>query len=169
MMDDNEQCREVYARFGLAVYMANVLEHGLVNLVVISKKAQGQIPTRSDCDAVFEKHFAQTMGTLLREASLHATISTELQATLDHALKRRNFLCHRFFYERAIEFMATAGRDAMIAELIGDAQLFEGADLMLGKVLEPVRLKIGLTDSVLLEEYAKLMANASESDAAGTA
>jgi len=33
--DKNEEVKEVYARFGLAVYCAQVLEHGLVNALVI--------------------------------------------------------------------------------------------------------------------------------------
>jgi hypothetical protein len=31
------QTREVYARYGLAMYKAQVLEHGMVNAVIISR------------------------------------------------------------------------------------------------------------------------------------
>jgi len=33
--DEDEHVKEVYARFGLAVYYAQVLEHGLVNALVV--------------------------------------------------------------------------------------------------------------------------------------
>ena len=36
MDDDNYHTREVYANFGLAVYHAQVLEHGVVNLLTFA-------------------------------------------------------------------------------------------------------------------------------------
>ena len=37
MDNEDEHTKEVYARFGLAVYYAQVLEHGLVNALTISR------------------------------------------------------------------------------------------------------------------------------------
>ena len=37
MDDGNYHTREVYAHFGLAVYQAQVLEHGVVNLLTLAK------------------------------------------------------------------------------------------------------------------------------------
>jgi hypothetical protein len=36
-MDQGDQIRDTYAHFGLAMYMAQVLEHGLVNAMVIAR------------------------------------------------------------------------------------------------------------------------------------
>jgi len=33
-MEDGEHIKEVYAHFGLAIYLAQVLEHGIVNALV---------------------------------------------------------------------------------------------------------------------------------------
>lgn len=50
--DEDEHVKEVYARFGLAVYFAQVLEHGLVNALVIlfllPRKLQQILVERSD-------------------------------------------------------------------------------------------------------------------------
>lgn len=37
MDDENYHTREVYANFGLAIYCAQVLKHGVVNLLTLAK------------------------------------------------------------------------------------------------------------------------------------
>jgi hypothetical protein len=70
--DEDEQIKEVYARFGLAVYYAQVLEHGIATALLVL----GLIPTRrhlapsvedwaKEVDAFMDRHFEDTMGRLI--------------------------------------------------------------------------------------------------------
>jgi len=74
-LDDGDRQREVYARFGLAVYMAQVFEHGLVNLVVFVERLAGKISTADDWDDRFEALVRNTMGGLVMW-SVNACTST---------------------------------------------------------------------------------------------
>ncbi len=65
------------------------------------------------------------------------------------ALELRNFLAHRFFRKRAVEFASFSGREKMLAELKVAQQQFEHADLALVAVVKPYRHKIGFTDERL--------------------
>lgn len=59
--------KEVYAFFGLAAYSAQVLENGLVNMVVAFKTFGARI-TRDQFDEIFSEHDSKTLGKLLQEA-----------------------------------------------------------------------------------------------------
>jgi hypothetical protein len=55
-MDDvNYHTREVYANFGLAVYQAQVLEHGIVNLLTLTKIFPDPTATRGMFQPVMER------------------------------------------------------------------------------------------------------------------
>jgi hypothetical protein len=56
--------REVYACFGLALYMAQVLEHGIVNLARWTRIGEGTTTTFDESEADCASLFRQTMGTL---------------------------------------------------------------------------------------------------------
>ena len=44
-VDRDEIVRDVYAHFGLALYSAQVLEHGLANAMAFAAIAAGRLPT----------------------------------------------------------------------------------------------------------------------------
>ena len=61
-MNEDEHIREVYAHFGLAVYQAQVLEHGLVNAMVILKFPERNRITRADIDDFMDHEFQKDSG-----------------------------------------------------------------------------------------------------------
>jgi hypothetical protein len=86
---DGEQVKEVYARFGLAVYFAQVLEHGIVNALVILDL----IPSRrhlarsadewgSEVDAFMDRHFQATMGRMMRNLRDTTQVDDDLEQLL---------------------------------------------------------------------------------------
>jgi hypothetical protein len=69
----DEHVKTVYAHFGLAVYLAQVLEHGLVNALVCAElfpRHAGKTITKkeweADFDAFMNQQFEQTLGRLIR-------------------------------------------------------------------------------------------------------
>ena len=161
----NEHVKEVYAKFGLAVYLAQVLEHGLANALVsaelIPRRAFKSVPKEQweiEFSALLDLQFQQTLGRLIHSLKKATTVPVDLEILLTEALEKRNFLTHHFFRERAEVFMSHEGREQMIAELQSAQKLFEHADERLCAVERPLREKYGLSDKKLkpyMDEYFK--------------
>jgi hypothetical protein len=155
---DDSQTRDVYAHFGLAMFLAQGLEHAIVNsLVILRLPLRGQL-TRADIDSLMEKNFRKPLGEILRALRSEVELPADLEATLTEALKVRNHLAHHYFRERANQFVSRSGRDQMLQELQVHQRLFEAADDQLGIALKPLRTKYGLTDEVYEAEFNRMCA-----------
>jgi hypothetical protein len=152
-MTDDEHTREVYAYFGLAVYYGQVLEHGIVNAMVVLRLPHRDRFTKGDIDAFMDQQFENTLGKLIKNLRAELTLPSDLEDLLRQALKTRNWLCHDYFRERAIESMTSAGRDKMLAELEDARELLSRADKRLSDVVQPLSDRCGLTEAVLQAEY----------------
>ena len=156
MSYDEEQSRDVYAHYGLTMYLAQVLEYAIVSAFVILRLPEKQKYTREDIDDLMDGRFKKTLGMLLKTLRDEMTLPETLEATLSQALARRNFLAHHYFRERAEQFVTREGRAKMIVELQIDQQLFQSADTALSGVLRPMRIANGLTDQALDERYHRM-------------
>src|SRR5947209_1245642 len=117
MDDGNYHTREVYAHFGLAVYQAQVLEHGVVNLLTLAKIFPDPAATREMFAPVMEQHFAQVFGRLAKEVAPYLGKDTELLTDLKDAVSVRNHLVHRYWREKIGLTLTARGKNRMIAEL----------------------------------------------------
>jgi hypothetical protein len=161
----DEQVKTVYAHFGLALYLAQVLEHGLANALMWAEllpRRAGKPVSRKQWETEFDlfmnQQFEKTLGRLIRGLGKAASVSADLEDILTDALKTRNFLAHHFFRERAESFMSRDGRDKMIEELERAQRLFDFAEVQLTEVAKPLREKYGFTDERLEpfeQEYLK--------------
>jgi hypothetical protein len=122
--DEGELVKEVYARFGLAVYFAQVLEHSLVNALVVldlipSRRhlAHSHEQWEAEVDAFMDRHFEVTMGRMMRNLHAVTQVDADLEQLLHDALSKRNWLVHDFYRERAIEFTSATGREQMLREV----------------------------------------------------
>jgi hypothetical protein len=151
--DAEDHVRTVYAQFGLALYLAQVLEHGLANALVLAelipRRAGKPIP-RNEWEAEFNaflgQQFEQTLGRLIQGLKRATAVPADLKGLLARALQTRNFLSHHFFRERAEAFMSREGREEMLEELGRAQKLFEAADARLTEVVKPLGEKYGLTE-----------------------
>lgn len=100
--EESVQIREVYSRYGLAMYQAQVLEHGMVNAVIVARMLPTMLehPDRSvweeAFDRVYDAELAKTFGNMLRALEplgLHPDLLGRLRA----AKVERDRLAHRFF------------------------------------------------------------------------
>ncbi len=136
--------KEVYAFFGLATYCAQVLEKGLLNMVV-AFRCKGFHITRDEIDALFESYEKKTLGQLLKRVRKAIDKSSDVDALLDEVLKKRNWLAHQFFADRSIEFTMESGRKDMIQELQELIILFKRADHATELIYLPILRGIGMT------------------------
>lgn len=168
-LDEDEHVKEVYARFGLAVYFAQVLEHGLVNALVIlnlipSERhlARSRGEWGAKVDAFMDRHFQTTMGRMMRRLRDVVQVDADLEQLLHDALNKRNWLVHDFFRERAVEFMSATGRERMLSEVDGCRDLFKSADKRLETTVVPLRTKVGITDELWTREYQRMLTDRKE-------
>lgn len=159
---DSQLIREVYSRFGLAMYMAQVLEHGMVNALLVLRL----LPTRRDhadqrswdeaCQRFYDSELAKTFGNMVRALEAAEALPNDLMVRLRKAKVRRDYLAHRFFREHDLAFMTQAGRLKMIAECEDLVELFQTLDRDLEAVLAPLRVRFGITPE-WIEYQVRLM------------
>lgn len=167
--NSNDQIKTVCAHFGLAIYLAQVLEHGLANALMctelLPRRAGKPVPRKQweeEFNAFMEQQFKHTLGRLIQRLESITSVPDDLEDLLTEALAKRNFLAHHYFRERAEAFMSHSGREQMIAELQEAQKLFERADDRLDKVTTPLLERYGLTDDKLkpfMDEYMARFAN----------
>ncbi len=163
-MDDAEETtKEVYARFGLAMYYAQVLEHGLVNAMVCLQLLPNMRAIAHDheqwsvvIDGFMDRQFETTLGRMIRAFREGSDIPPDLERLLRRALEKRNWLTHHYFRERADAFLTHAGRLRMLEELEAVRQLIEDADRALDSFVKPVRERYGITDEWIERELLRL-------------
>ena len=133
---DEEQTRDVYAHYGLAMYLAQILEHGIVNALVILRLPEKDKYTRQDIDEFMAGRFEKTLGALIRYLRSESSLLKNLESHLAQALNRRNCLAHSYFREKAETFVTRSGRKEMLQELQNDQQLFENTDALVKQSIE---------------------------------
>ncbi len=165
--DEGEHIKEVYANFGLAIYLGQVLEHGIVNALVYTDlvpRRTGHIGSKEQWEAEFDafmgRHFEGTLGTLIKTLQRHVAVPASVEASLKEALKLRNFLVHGYFRERAMDLASFKGRVKMLAELEEAHKVLQRADQELESVARPYREKVGFTDERLQDAYNQMLREA---------
>ena len=154
---ESEQIRDVYAHFGLAMYQAQCLER---QLAIILATRYGPGPTklsRTELDEKFDDLFSKTLGQLVNEVGRLAKLTKDEEKRLQEALSKRNWLTHRYFWERAIEFLSESGRASMIRELKATTHSFNTLDeLFTNKTIEWART-VGITQQTLDKELERIV------------
>ncbi|MCF2950498.1 hypothetical protein L0668_20505 [Paraglaciecola aquimarina] len=151
----SEQCKEVYAYFGLTIYSAQCLEQAMIHLIVFLDHFPKAVPGFSttekwekDFDKFFDGESQRTLGQLLGRLQKLGIPCEELKIKLKEALKKRNWLAHSYFSERAMEFMSEDGRNQMIAELEESAEYFKSVDEEVSSIFYKIAETYGLTEDV---------------------
>src|SRR4051794_16451774 len=145
--DDEVQIREVYSRFGLAMYLAQVLEHGIVNalLVLSLLPTMKGFADRTSWDAAFDRFYdaelGRTLGNMIRALEQTGVMPADLIEKLRAAKVHRDHLAHRFFREHDLDFMTSQGRSRMIAECEDRMELFQSLDREVEAIVSPQRTR----------------------------
>ena len=166
--EDEVQIREVYSRYGLAMYQAQVLEHGMVNAVIIARMlpSMSQHADRTGWEEAFDRAYdaelAKTFGNMLRAVEALG-LPDNFMAGLRAAKVERDRLVHRFFREHHESFLGKVGRTRMIAECEDTIERFIAIDAQLEAFMRPQRERYGITvewvESHLLAAIAAATAN----------
>ena len=149
MRASSEEVKEVYARFGLAYYHAEVLHRGLCNLHALSRIPERGGMTGPRLAELLSEAYSSTLG---RIVNLVLPILPEaLVAKLQDAIARRNFLAHHFWFERIHLTTTSEGTRQLVAELTAYSKVFQELDGEIEKCTESYQGRAGITDERLRE------------------
>ncbi len=160
--DDAHQNREIFARYGLAMYHAQCVEKSLAILVSCVFNKEFLKSTRNRREEIQDEEFSKTMGRLLNRLKNQITIPPNLEKNLFESLKKRNWLAHDYFLERGIQMMAPQGKEKMIEELTSLSDYFSKLDAHLTKIYENAMEKLGMSETEIDEGVKLLIQNAKE-------
>ncbi len=138
--------REVFAHFGVAIYHSQVLEHGIVNLVVWSGVRDGSYRAFEETETANAELFRQTMGSVKKILLSRRPDIEYLDGLLIRAVRLRNFLAHKYFRQRAAAFMTAAGQNQMIEELEKAIAFFKEVDAKLSPLTRQIIEVMGITE-----------------------
>lgn len=157
-MDENEQTREVYARYGLTMYMAQCVEIGLVNLLTFVYEAGPTKLTIKDVDKLFNELQNKTLGTLIKKLEKSTKVPKSLKRDLKFALKNRNWLAHQYFFDRAEHFFTSDGRSKMLKELDNIFTRLERLNSELEELMFSWAKKYGLSHEQIMKQGVEIIA-----------
>jgi len=147
--EESWQIREVYAKYGLAMYSAQCIETSLVNLLVSLKLKDKEKITRYDIDLFTEKNYEKTLGGLIHSLKQTMKISENLETELKELLDTRNYLAHHYFRVKAIDFMKKDGRQRMLSELESTISKLENGDKKIDLIASVIYKQYGITNEMV--------------------
>ena len=164
----------IYALAGMALYLAQCLEHEIVNSLGMSAIlpywttktwTKSRAEYTAHVDRMWAENYEHTLGQLLnslRQSGI--AIPATIDSLLREILERRNYLVHRYFRERAKDWFTAEGRCSMAAEFKSMQELFSAADRALHDVTSKMRETIGLTDEKMAAVTELMAANAPDDE-----
>ncbi|UTH73176.1 hypothetical protein [Chromobacterium sp. IIBBL 290-4] len=154
-MDKSDHIRDVYAHFGLAMYLAQCLEQSIFIHLMFFDFFPKNINTFKDpthWEQEFNKYESQElgkpMGRLIQKMKDAGQPTDEIKAMLSTALLQRNRLAHTYFSEQSFNFMSKDGRDEMISELESIQNQFRATMKIIDSTSEPLAHHYGLTEEI---------------------
>ena len=139
-----EEVREVYAQFGLAYYFSECLQSGICNLLSLCDLGDPAMMTRARMDERLAAAYALTMGEAIKQASQH--IPSDLHGKLLKALEVRNFLAHKFWFERCHRMYQSHHIHLLISELHSFTELFQQVDAEMSEISKERRASLNITE-----------------------
>jgi hypothetical protein len=148
--DAEAEMREVCARAGLALWTAQTMEHGIVNLLVAVQQIErlrNRVATkksiREQLAKLWEDKFRLTLGQIVNSVRSAVAIDDDLKDSLERSIAARNRLAHGFFREHAVELLSWEGRRSTARELNEMRELFLSTDRKLQPIYDQVWVRIG--------------------------
>jgi hypothetical protein len=151
---ESNDAKEVYAFFGLAAYQAQVLEQGLIALVLFIKRIQNPNMEVRNIDKIELNLDKRTFGRIIKSANQYREFPCELDSELRIALLKRNYLMHHYFKIHDKDFMCDKGRKKMIKELRKIIKVFTHIDRRLEEYILSIGKKYSIKDSWFEEGLA---------------
>jgi hypothetical protein len=145
---DYDDPKELFAIFGLTFYWAQILEQGIVNLAVALMAVGEPKVTSQVIVDLYSDVDSKTFGRVLQIARGRMMIPVGIDTDLSAALKKRNYLAHRFFVEHDHDIQTDIGRRICIDLLLDDLRFFMRVDAEFDPIWREAWARFGATQDV---------------------
>jgi len=152
---DAELIKEIYARFGLAYYESECLHRELCMILAFTSFQSKLDITRPRVEEKLVHAFSLTLGQV--KDDLKHIVPDELYSKLEDVVKQRNFLAHRFWFERVHLMFSIKGLRQMLEELSVLSALFSELDEQVSDYFKPKFHQLGLTEKMLQNSLDEIL------------
>ena len=152
------QRREMFARFGAAMYHAQCVEKQLAILAATTFNPEFLKASTKERSQFLDRELARNLGELLRLLRQKVDIAATTDDRLATALHQRNWLAHNYFVDRADDIRTWDGRERMIEELQQAADDFSALDDQLTDVTKEWLARCGCDEEMLQTEVMRHLA-----------
>jgi hypothetical protein len=157
----SHKVREVYALYGLCMYISQGLERVMNLLMSSGFQRMPAAMTQQMYDQRVEIGFKRTFGGTVSEWSNNEQ-DASLRERLRAAVDCRNWLAHRYFWERAGHLNLDSGLDYMLSELTEIRGEFQSIDDYFCAVLLEHNAKLGIQSEALDDIREEILREAQE-------
>lgn len=126
------------------MYLSQVFETGLINILTALETAKSAVPTRATFDALYAQHESLTFGNLMKRLGAHRVLPVDLADEVNKLKSERDWLAHRFFREHDLDFMSMAGCHVMIEKLTVQRDRFLSLDKRISALQAQAFGRIGI-------------------------
>ena len=128
--------KDVYALFGLVFYLFNCFEVGLSGFFALwsQKILISEGATLDETEFVrkvreaIDKFDSLPTGSVVQELRNYVDIPEGALSQIENAIKRRNYLAHKFFHEHSYAFATVEGRKDMVEILQASHKIYQEAE-----------------------------------------
>jgi hypothetical protein len=135
---DDDLARDVYAHFGLCMYIAQVFETGLINILTNLEHIKSKNATEENFDRLYKRNETLTFGNLMNALSKHNFVPQNLMQEARALKDERDHLAHRFFRDHDLDMPTVAGCNHMIEILTDRRDRFSALDHKISALLDNV-------------------------------
>lgn len=150
-LPEDEQYKQVYAYFGLLVYIFQLLEHQLLNMILIINKVKNKSMPVDTYNKLFYDYSGKTMKGLLNPIMRTYQISKPHRRELEDVICKRNYIVHHYFKDNIFKTYTLNGRIEMIIEFEKTTNRVKAIDEVMGLYTKEHLATMGLTDEVLVK------------------
>jgi hypothetical protein len=153
--EDNEQ--RLYARCGEALCWTQMFEQEILNGLLLHAVARKTVPSLAEAEDLLYRRDKQPLRHRLNEIFQRVRPEPDLLPTFYEALEKRNFLVHRFFWDRMELSFTREGREQLIVEVGALAELFRRAYRFMKALTDLYAKQAGVTDAMILQEVKRML------------
>jgi len=148
--------REIFAYFGRTMYLAQSVEKGFMNVILMEQHSHQITETRYD--ELLAELSTLTFGQLKRKIKEISHFTADDLALVEQFHKKRDFLAHSYWWERSVEFYDDSLQHKLLIELDEITVFFESVNELIKKNISPFTS----AHSIDLEELSKVLVSQGE-------
>jgi hypothetical protein len=156
-VDEQAEITEVFAHFGAAMHQAQCVETQAAICAALLETPH-DVHAYAYADRL-HRYLRDTLDRIVERLELFTAVA-DLVPQLRDAVEKRNWLAHRYFRDRMVEFTTAEGRVMIVHELSEIEGGFSKLDAALTALTHSHARERGVTEDAYKEALAELLSNA---------